>query len=168
MDDKYYMELAIEAARESLASDLLPVGAVAVQEGRLLGTGWKRGILHAHLDHAERNLMDTLMNDKTGRENLRGATIFTTLEPCLMCIGEMLNLRVSRAVYAVDDPYGGGTCMLHPDLLPQRHKRDFMGLTSGVLDDIAVLLFRDFFRTTRSKYWKDPENPLWLQCMQGV
>jgi len=163
-EDERFMALALEEGSLALQKDMLPVGAVAVLDGRSIAFGRKTGYLHAHLDHAERNMCEQILWSK-GEKNARGITVYTNLEPCLMCLGLMLNIRVSRIVYSLEDPYGGGVCILNQHSLPMRHREDHPFITGGVLREQSIVLFRKFFQETESGFWKDKENPLVKLCL---
>ncbi len=161
--DEYFMSLAIEEGSLALKKDMLPVGAVAVLKGRPIAHGRKIGYLHAHLDHAERNICEQILWSKN-EKNANGVTIYTNLEPCLMCLGLMLNIRVSRIVYSLEDPYGGGVCILNQDSLPIRHIDNHPFITAGILRDQSLLLFKEFFINTKKDFWRDKKNPLVNLC----
>jgi tRNA(adenine34) deaminase len=103
-EDLAFMRHALELARRAEAEGEVPVGAVLVQEGRILGEGWNRPIsasdptAHAEIQ-AMRAAAAALKNYR-----LPGATLYVTLEPCEMCLGAMFHARVARAVYGAADP----------------------------------------------------------------
>lgn len=164
--DMKYMRLAMDQGRLSLKRDLLPVGAVIVRDNCVLMQSHKIGIEHAHLDHAEKNGIEEWFAIHPNEKDLRGATIYTNLEPCLMCLGLMINVRISRIVYALEDSYGGGAGLLtHPFHLPPRHRNDHPSIEWHMaLRAEARDLFREYFTTTKSLFWKNPENPLVKLC----
>jgi len=104
MNDDIFMQRALELARRAEAEGEVPVGAVVVQEGRIVGEGWNRPICandptaHAEIQ-AMRAASATLKNYR-----LTGATLYVTLEPCDMCLGAMFHARIARAVYGAIDP----------------------------------------------------------------
>jgi tRNA(adenine34) deaminase len=162
--DEHFMAMAIEEAGLSLVKGKLPVGAVVVFDGEVIAIGRKNGRSHAHLDHAERNACELVLMSME-RENATGATVYTTLEPCAMCLWLMLHIRVSRIVYSLEDPYGGGICTLNSDSLPVRNKLYLPKITSGVLRDRSLPLFKDFFENTNSTFWQNKKNPLVKLCL---
>jgi tRNA(adenine34) deaminase len=141
---------------------------VVVEDGKIIASGGKLGCGPVHTDHAELNTLNGILDEffkNSGRTDLRGATIYTTLEPCMMCFGLILNLRISRVVYGLEDPYGGALCFFTPDTFPPRHKRDFPALTAGVLREDALVLFRKFFESNTSTLWTNKDNPLVALCL---
>jgi len=164
--DEHFMCIALEEAKKSLERGKLPVGAVIVSgDGKIIASGGKMDVTHSHTDHAEKNIIEELLESKQHTlKNLRGMTVYTTLEPCMMCFGLMLNVRVTRVVYALEDAYGGALFSFRPDDFPPRHKRDFPSITSGVLREETRALFKEYFEQQPSDFWKDSENPLVALC----
>lgn len=104
MSDEQFMRRALELARRAEAEGEVPVGAVVVLEGRIIGEGWNRPIASndptAHAEvQAMRAAAATLQNYR-----LAAATLYVTLEPCDMCLGAMFHARIARAVYGAADP----------------------------------------------------------------
>ena len=103
-DDETFMRRALELARRAQAEGEVPVGAVVVQDGAVVGEGWNRPIAandptaHAEIQ-AMRAAAAALKNYR-----LSGATLYVTLEPCEMCLGAMFHARIARAVYGATDP----------------------------------------------------------------
>jgi tRNA(adenine34) deaminase len=103
-DDLAFMRRALELAQRAQAEGEVPVGAVVVQEGRVIGEGWNRPISAADpTAHAE---IQAMRAASTSVKNYRltGATLYVTLEPCDMCQGAMFHARIARAVYGAADP----------------------------------------------------------------
>ena len=104
MDDEQYMRRALELARRAEAEGEVPVGALVVLQGEILGEGWNRPIAAADpTAHAE---IQALRAAAASLKNYRltGATLYVTLEPCDMCVGAMFHARIARAVYGATDP----------------------------------------------------------------
>ena len=104
MNDVDWMRQAIVLARRAEATGEVPVGALVVREGRLLGEGWNQPIAtHDPTAHAE---ILALRAAAKGVSDYRlgGATLYVTLEPCEMCLGAMFHARIARAVYGATDP----------------------------------------------------------------
>ncbi len=103
-DDESFMRQALELAKRAAAEGEVPVGAVVVHEGRVIGEGWNRPIAssdptaHAEIQ-AMRAAAQALKNYR-----LAGATLYVTLEPCEMCLGAMFHARIARAVFGAADP----------------------------------------------------------------
>jgi tRNA(adenine34) deaminase len=104
MSDEEYMRRALELARRAQDEGEVPVGAVVVLDGRIVGEGWNRPIAAADpTAHAEiQALRAAAASEKNYR--LTGATLYVTLEPCDMCLGAIFHARVARAVYGATDP----------------------------------------------------------------
>ena len=98
------MRRALELARRAAAEGEVPVGAVVVLEGRIVGEGWNRPIGAADpTAHAEIQAMRAAAA-ATSNYRLTGATLYVTLEPCDMCVGAMFHARIARAVFGAPDP----------------------------------------------------------------
>ena len=104
MSDETFMRRALELARRAEAEGEVPVGAVVVAEGRIVGEGWNRPIAAADpTAHAEIQAMRAAAQ-ALGNYRLSGATLYVTLEPCDMCLGAMFHARIARAIYGATDP----------------------------------------------------------------
>jgi len=164
--DFHFMKLALGQAKLALQSNWIPVGAVFVKDDRVVTYGVKNGLAHVLFDHAEHNGCYQALWSRQGPSNLQGFTVFSTLEPCLMCLSMLMTTRVSRIVYAFPDPYGGGCSILQqPQLLPYRFQKEHPEVRGGVLADESKALLRKFFlrlqqKNVKSKNWSDSENPL--------
>ena len=104
MSDEVFMRRALELARRAEEEGEVPVGAVVVADGRIVGEGWNRPIGAADpTAHAE---IQALRAAALALKNYRlsGATLYVTLEPCEMCLGAMFHARIARAVYGATDP----------------------------------------------------------------
>jgi tRNA(adenine34) deaminase len=104
MNDEQYMRRALELARHAQSEGEVPIGALVVLHGEILGEGWNRPIAaHDPTAHAEIQAMRAAAA-KAGNYRLTGATMYVTLEPCEMCLGAMFHARVARLVYGATDP----------------------------------------------------------------
>jgi len=104
MNDEQYMRRALELARHAQSEGEVPIGALVVLQGEILGEGWNRPIAaHDPTAHAEIQAMRAAAA-KAGNYRLTGATLYVTLEPCEMCLGAMFHARVARLVYGATDP----------------------------------------------------------------
>src|SRR5512140_3236840 len=101
------MQSALEQARKAQAAGEVPVGAVVVKDGEIVGTGFNAPISgHDPTAHAEiRALRDAAQ--RLGNYRLPGCELYVTLEPCAMCVGAMLHARIARLVYGAADPKTG-------------------------------------------------------------
>ena len=104
MDDEAFMRRALELARSAEREGEVPVGAVVVMDGAIVGEGWNRPIAAADpTAHAEIQAMRDAAQ-RTTNYRLTGATLYVTLEPCDMCVGAMFHARIARCVYGAADP----------------------------------------------------------------
>ena len=148
--DEHYMEMALELAREAGLAGEVPIGAVVVVDGRVVGRGHNAPIArHDPTAHAEivalRDAGETLRNYR-----LPAATLYATVEPCLMCLGAVLHSRVARLVYGASDPKlgaAGRIDALRADGATFNHDFEIQG---GVLRAEAAELLLDFFQKKRS------------------
>jgi tRNA(adenine34) deaminase len=104
MTDEEFMRRALELARRAEEEGEVPIGAVVVIDGRIVGEGWNRPIAASDpTAHAE---IEALRAAALSQKNYRltGATLYVTLEPCDMCVGAMFHARISRAVFGASDP----------------------------------------------------------------
>ncbi len=147
-DDEAWMREAIAEARRAEAAGEVPVGAVLVMDGRVVGRGHNlRERAQDPTAHAE------LIGVRAAAARLRtwrltGVTVYVTLEPCPMCAGALVNARVDRVVYGATDPKAGATETLYALGDDPRLNHRF-AVRSGVLGDECAGLLSDFFRRIR-------------------
>jgi tRNA(adenine34) deaminase len=104
MSDETYMRRALELAARARDEGEVPVGALVVQDGRILGEGWNRPIVASDpTAHAEIQAMRAAAQ-AVKNYRLSGATLYVTLEPCDMCVGAMFHARIARTVFGAADP----------------------------------------------------------------
>jgi tRNA(adenine34) deaminase len=147
-NDQYFMSLALEQGQLAYDIGEVPVGAVVVLDGQVIGRGYNKPI--TSLDpsaHAEIvALRDAAKN--IGNYRLSGATLFVTVEPCTMCSGCLVHARIERLVYATTEPKSGvvesAMCLLDSPFF--NHKVEACG---GVLAAEASKLMSDFFKMRR-------------------
>ena len=104
MNDEQYMRRALELAKRAQDEGEVPIGAVLVLQGEIIGEGWNRPIAASDpTAHAE---IQAMRAAALTRRNYRltGASLYVTLEPCEMCVGAMFHARIARAVYGATDP----------------------------------------------------------------
>jgi tRNA(adenine34) deaminase len=146
--DESHMRLALGQAREAMARDEVPVGAVAVFEGRVVGRAYnQRELLRDPTAHAEM-LAITQAAETLGRWRLTGVTLYVTLEPCAMCAGALVLARVDRVVFGAHDPKAGAVETLYR-LLSDDRLNHRVPYTCGVLADECGALLSEFFRKRR-------------------
>jgi len=147
--DVQYMQRALQlAAHARDAENEVPVGAVLVLNGEIVGLGWNRNItLHDPTAHAEIMAMRAA-GEKLTNHRLSGATLYVTLEPCAMCAMAMIHARLGRVVYAASDPKTGAAGSVFDTLIDARHNHR-IEVSGGLLAKESASLLRDFFRARR-------------------
>ena len=147
-DDAHWMRRALELARSAQAQGEVPVGAVVVLNDAVIGEGWNRPIgAHDPTAHAEVVAIRAAAAH-FNNYRLTNATLYVTLEPCLMCAGAMVHARIARLVYGAADSACGAAGSAF-DLLggaPLNHR---VAVTGGVLQDICSEELRAFFHARR-------------------
>jgi tRNA(adenine34) deaminase len=142
------MQRALVLAREASAADEVPVGAVIVREGEILGEGRNQPIAqHDASAHAE---MVALRAAGQAAENYRlpGSTLYVTLEPCPMCAGALVHARVERVVFAAADPRTGAGGSVF-DLMRDARLNHRCVVEGGLLEAESAALLREFFAARR-------------------
>ena len=147
-DDEHWMQRALEQAEQALAADEVPVGAVLVLDNELIAAGHNQTItLNDPSAHAEMQALRAA-GSRLGNYRLPGATLYVTLEPCLMCAGVIVHARVASVVFGAADPKTGaaGGCF---DLLQDARHNHHVEVSSGVLAEQCADMLRAFFRARR-------------------
>ncbi|NWF70143.1 MAG: tRNA adenosine(34) deaminase TadA [Chloroflexi bacterium] len=148
MDDLYWMRQTLLEAEKALASGDVPIGALAVRGGQIIGRGCnRREADHDPTAHAEMLAIRAAAH-AVGHWRLDGVTLYCTLEPCAMCAGAMVLARLPRLVYATIDPKAGAAgsvldILRHPRL---NHRVD---VQAGLLADEAAAQLQAFFKKLR-------------------
>jgi tRNA(adenine34) deaminase len=147
--DATYMRRALQlAAHARDAENEVPVGAVLVLEGDIVGLGWNRNItLHDPTAHAEIQALRAA-GEKLANHRLSGATLYVTLEPCSMCAMAMIHARVGRVVYGAVDPKTGAAGSVFDTLISERHNHR-VDVAGGLFAEESATLLREFFRARR-------------------
>jgi tRNA(adenine34) deaminase len=146
--DTECMQRALALAREAAAAGEVPVGAVLVREGEILGDGRNQPIAqHDASAHAE---MVALRAAGQAAQNYRlpGSTLYVTLEPCPMCAGALVHARVERVVFAAADPRTGAGGSVF-DLMRDARLNHRCVVEGGLLEDESAALLREFFAARR-------------------
>jgi len=155
MDYEYFMKKALNQARNALSAGEFPVGCVVVHENRILTTGARKGTagnIPNEIDHAEMIALKRLADLEINRDNER-IILFTTLEPCLMCLGALILSGISEIVYAYEDVMGGGlSCDLN-NLMPL-YKNSRISFVPNILRRESIELFQAFFNNSENSYWQ--------------
>jgi tRNA(adenine34) deaminase len=143
------MRAALAQAREALAHDEVPIGAVVVAGGEVAGAGFNQPIgLGDPTAHAE---ILAIRRAASARANYRlvGTTLYVTVEPCLMCVGALVNARVERLVYGASEPkFGAVTSLVDFASLRVNHRIE---IVSGVLEEECRSLLVEFFKSRRDR-----------------
>lgn len=150
MDDAFFMTEAISLAKQAMLAGEIPVGAVLVRGGEIIGRGRNaRAELQSPLAHAELAAMrDAAEKIKSWRFD--GCTIYVTLEPCVMCAGALVQCRIGRVVFGAKDPKAGGCASLYAITSdPRMYHR--CRVTGGVLGSECASLLSEFFQIKRAK-----------------
>jgi tRNA(adenine34) deaminase len=147
LDDERFMRLALAEASRAAAGGEVPVGAVLVSEGEVVASGFNQPLAaHDPTAHAEVVALRAAAA-LSGNYRLAGATLYVTLEPCLMCTGALVNARVARLVFGAAEPKFGAVVSLTRALeLPLNHSVAVLG---GVLEDECRAPLQAFFRSRR-------------------
>ncbi len=142
------MEEALRVAQRALEAGEVPVGAIVVCDGRVVGRGWNRNLTdNDPTAHAEIVALREAGN-QLGNYRLADCELFATIEPCAMCAGALVHARIRRLVYGADDPKAGAVHSVlevinHPSL---NHKMETCG---GVLAGKSAEILQEFFRKRR-------------------
>jgi tRNA(adenine34) deaminase len=148
LSDIQYMSRALELARDAALRGEVPVGALVVRDGAVLGEGANRPIAaHDATAHAEIEALRTA-GRAAGDYRLTGATLYVTLEPCIMCAAAIVHARISRVVFGAWDPRAGGAGSI-ADVFAMpalNHRVDAFG---GVLAEECGDVLRRFFEERR-------------------
>jgi tRNA(adenine34) deaminase len=146
--NELWMEEALRAAQEALRAGEVPVGAVVVCDGKIVGRGWNRNIVDSDpTAHAEMVAMREA-GANIGNHRLIECDLFVTIEPCAMCSGAIVHARIKRLIYGADDPKAGAvrsvmSVLNHPGL---NHRVE---VSSGVLAGRCAELLQTFFKNRR-------------------
>ena len=145
MTDEHYMKLALKEAQKALEKDEVPIGAIVVLQNNIISKGWNQvELLNDSTAHAEIIALTSAYN-YLGSKYLPVATLYVTLEPCLMCCGALYWSKIGRVVFGAYDEkngfqkYTGKKNPFHPKTK----------ITGGVLKDECSTLISSFFKSKR-------------------
>lgn len=149
VDHESFMRLALAEAAKARDAGEVPVGAIVVLDDAVVGTGFNQPIAsHDPTAHAEIVALRAAAQ-QLDNYRLTGATLFVTVEPCLMCVGAMIHARVGLVVFGALEPKAGALqSMTNAHELPGLNHR--MSVMGGVLADESRLLLQDFFHARRA------------------
>ncbi len=147
-NDEYWMAHALSLAEHAQQQNEVPIGAVIIRDDIILGEGWNQPILsHDPTAHAE---IQALRSACTNSSNYRlaGATLYVTLEPCIMCAGAIIHARIDRVVFAAKEPKtgAGGSCF---DIFNTQQLNHYVHCEHGILADQSSALLQQFFQARR-------------------
>ncbi len=147
--DIYYMREALSLAKEAEALDEVPVGAVLVARGKIVGRAKnERETLRLATRHAEISAIEEACQS-LGGWRLPDSTLYVTLEPCVMCAGAIVNARVERVVFGAHDlRFGAFGSLLNLNDFALNHRPD---VTGGVLAEECRQILTDYFKKKRAK-----------------
>ncbi len=150
MNDSYWMEKAIDLARKADEAGEVPVGAIVVKDGEIVGQGWNRPIMNndptAHAEMvAIRDAAQRLANYR-----IPDTTLYVTIEPCTMCLGCIIHARISRVVFGALEPKAG-VFQSHPELMGSGIFNHQLDWTGGVCEETCSAIIQDFFRRRRAQ-----------------
>src|SRR5690349_12670081 len=146
--DAQYMDLALAEARKAEQANEVPVGAIIVLEDAVIGSGFNQPIssndptAHAEI-MALRKAGESVRNYR-----LSGATMYCTVEPCMMCAGAIIHARIARLVFGTPDPKAGSAGSIY-NVLTDPRLNHRVEVVSGVREDECAALLRDFFAKRR-------------------
>jgi len=150
LNETAYMQEALQLAAKAAAAGEVPVGAVVVKDGAIIGRGWNQPIAgNDPTAHAEVMAMREA-GRVLGNYRLADCDLYVTLEPCVMCSGAIMHARIRRVVYGARDPKTGA-CGSVINLFAQPQLNHHAEVSGGLLADEAVLLLQDFFARRRAK-----------------
>lgn len=150
-----FMRIALDQAEAALDNGEFPVGCVIVCDGEVVATGARinSGVDLCELDHAEIVALRNLQRTRPDID-LSSVTVYSTMEPCLMCYATLIVNSVHRVVYGYEDVMGGGTNLPLP-LLSPLYSSLKMEITRDILRQDSLSLFQEFFTSGKNDYLKD-------------
>ncbi len=150
MTDIEFMQIALDLAQQAAAAGEVPVGAIVVKDGEIIGRGSNAPITtHDPTAHAEiRAMRDAARH--LGNYRLVGCTLYVTLEPCAMCSGAIQHARIARLVYGASDPKTGA-CGSVVNLMAEPKLNHHTEISGGLLATECAALLSSFFSVRRKK-----------------
>ena len=150
--DEKFMHLALEQAKLAYQIGEVPVGAVVVKDGEIVGTGYNRRETDKNaVAHAELLAIDDACK-RLGGWRLWECELYVTLEPCPMCAGAIINSRIKRLIYGASDKKAGSVeSVVRMFDLPYNHKPPY---TAGVLEEECSQILKSFFKEMRSRKYR--------------
>jgi tRNA(adenine34) deaminase len=148
--DEFWMEEALRAAHRALEAGEVPVGAVVIYAGKIVGRGWNRNLTDSDPSAHAEIIALRQAGANLGNHRLGDCEVFVTIEPCPMCAGALVHSRVRRVVYGADDPKAGAVHSVMEVLNHAKlnHRTEVRG---GVLAGRSAELLQSFFRSRRAE-----------------
>ena len=167
VEDSFYISLALEEARRAAACKEVPVGAVVVCREKVVGRGRNRR--ETELDPTAHAEMGALRAASASLQSWRlpECTLYATLEPCVMCVGAMLQARISRLVFGCLDPKGGAVESLYR-LCDDGRLNHRILVTRGVLEEECARILQDFFAGLRENKRSGKRAERWPSPAEGA
>ena len=158
-NDDDFMRVALTLAKQAELSGEVPVGAIVVKDGTIIGRGSNAPISrHDPSAHAELLALREAAQH-LGNYRLIGCELFVTLEPCVMCVGAMFHARIARVVFGASD-YKTGACGSVLDLFAEQRLNHHAEMTAGVLAEECGQMLSDFFAARRAQQQKNSKDIL--------
>ncbi|MGN0635633.1 MAG: nucleoside deaminase [Acutalibacteraceae bacterium] len=163
MQDEAFMLEALRLAKTAAEEGEVPVGAVVVRDGKIVGRGRNHRETHKNaLSHAELEAINDACKT-LGGWRLFDCTLYVTLEPCPMCAGAIINARVQKVIFGAFDRKAGSVCSVQKMFdLPYNHQPEVIG---GYMEQPCAQLLRRFFSDMRRGIGKAEVNPQWRERM---
>ena len=156
-EDERWMESALREAEQAIKRKEVPVGAVVVQNGRVLGRGYNQiESLQDPTAHAEM-IAITAAAAQLGNRRFEGCTLYVTLEPCAMCAGAIVLARIPRLVFGASDPKAGACGTLF-NLVQDARLNHRAELVSGILEERCNAMLKNFFLKVRKEEMGKPDR----------
>lgn len=148
-NDEHYMSRALQLAKLAADASEVPIGALVVYEGAVVGEGYNQTI--STLDPSAHAEMVAIRHaaKAIGNYRLVGCTLYVTVEPCTMCVGLLVHSRISRLVYGTPEPKAGAIVSALP-IESQSHFNHQFDITSGVLAQPCADIMSSFFQQRRA------------------
>ncbi|HET8563502.1 MAG TPA: tRNA adenosine(34) deaminase TadA [Candidatus Binatia bacterium] len=166
-EDSFYMRLALMEAQKAAEKEEVPVGAVVVHKSEVIGAGHnRREELNSALAHAEISAIEEACRRQQSWR-LNECDIYVTLEPCIMCVGAILQARVRRLVFGCLDPKGGAVESLYR-LCDDARLNHRLPVTGGVLGEDCARVLEDFFARLRERKRDVTKAERWPSPVEGA
>lgn len=149
MTDEHFMQQALKEANKALEADEVPIGAVIVMHDRIIARGYNQvETLNDSTAHAEIIALTSAFN-YLGSKYLPDATLYVTIEPCIMCCGALYWSKIGKLVYGSSDPKHGGLSLITSSEKNKNPLHPKTEIVKNVLANESVMLIKDFFKKRR-------------------